>query len=67
MDRKNFFFEKKKQKTSGPAGCGSVVASAPREQKFFGSFFQKRTAFFFLPGTVYSYQLTYTPAVVNIL
>ncbi len=47
---KAFFFEKKKQKTFEicvrrmvyPAGLGFV----PKEQKFFGSFFQKRTAFF---------------------
>jgi hypothetical protein len=41
-ERKVFFFEKKKQKTfMSLAGCwGEVRDSA---QKFFGSFFQKRT------------------------
>jgi hypothetical protein len=43
---KRFFFEKKNQKTFGPVGCGDAVASARNEQKFFGSFFQKRTACF---------------------
>jgi hypothetical protein len=49
-EEKVFFFEKKKQKTFEisfrcvvfPAGMGA----APKEQKFFGSFFQKRTASF---------------------
>jgi len=43
---KRFFFEKKNQKTFGPAGCGGAVAKARNEQKFFASFFQKRSAFF---------------------
>jgi hypothetical protein len=43
---KRFFFEKKNQKTFGPAGCGNGDAKAPNEQKFFGSFFQKRTSSF---------------------
>jgi hypothetical protein len=44
--RKAFFFEKKKQKTfyhvlasAYPVRCGSAI------QKFFASFFQKRSAF----------------------
>jgi len=44
--RKHFFFEKKKQKTF------ALLVDAPdttgpyrNKQKFFGSFFQKRTAF----------------------
>ncbi len=40
---KAFFFEKKKQKTFTPLSR-DVSAAADREQKFFGSFFQKRTA-----------------------
>jgi len=42
---KDFFFEKKKQKTfarfSSPAGSRGEA----NRQKFFGSFFQKRTPF----------------------
>jgi hypothetical protein len=37
---------KKKQKNFDPAGFGKSVAKARSKQKFFGSFFQKRTAFF---------------------
>jgi hypothetical protein len=40
--RKYFFFEKKKQKTF--TRFGSTRATARNRQKFFGSFFQKRTA-----------------------
>jgi hypothetical protein len=46
--RKVFFFEKKKQKTF--ANCGSppwsaaITFAGQNRQKFFGSFFQKRTA-----------------------
>jgi hypothetical protein len=47
--RKQFFFEKKNQKTFAPFGRSLTAAppsdSAPKEQKFFGSFFQKRTSF----------------------
>jgi phage-related protein len=47
---KRFFFEKKNQKTFEPcdACCGCCVGSRAREmaQKFFGSFFQKRTSSF---------------------
>jgi hypothetical protein len=43
--QKDFFFEKKKQKTFTPAVRACRNARAHR-QKFFGSFFQKRT---FLP------------------
>jgi hypothetical protein len=44
-----FFFEKKNQKTfircpKVPAQAGSSGATR-KEQKFFGSFFQKRTTF----------------------
>jgi hypothetical protein len=40
------FFEKKEaKKLLIPAGCGNAVANAHHKQKFFGSFFQKRTAF----------------------
>jgi hypothetical protein len=42
QDRKHFFFEKKKQKTLTLKDGGSVGARA-KVQKFFGSFFQKRT------------------------
>jgi hypothetical protein len=38
--------KKKNQKTFGPAGFGLGVASAPSKQKFFASFFQKRSACF---------------------
>jgi hypothetical protein len=41
--RKDFFFEKKKQKTFTASVRASRNARA-RVQKFFGSFFQKRTA-----------------------
>ncbi len=44
-ERKRFFFEKKKQKT-----FASAVATLI-EKKFFGSFSQKRTAFFLLLST----------------
>jgi hypothetical protein len=43
------FFEKKApKKRLIPVGCGEVVANAPRNQKFFASFFQKRSASFLL-------------------
>jgi hypothetical protein len=46
-ERKDFFFEKKKQKTFIPyvprrASTRAFGVTGP-EQKFFGSFFQKRT------------------------
>jgi hypothetical protein len=42
--RKHFFFEKKKQKTF--IGCrGLAISARQKNQKFFGSFFQKRTFF----------------------
>jgi uncharacterized protein YciI len=45
-----FFFEKKNQKTFATCGRSRTQAPAPdsaaQEQKFFGSFFQKRTPFF---------------------
>jgi len=34
---KRFFFEKKKQKTFGPAGAGNAVAKARRTEVFFAS------------------------------
>jgi len=44
--RKHFFFEKKKQKTFALlADAVDQTGAYRREQKFFGSFFQKRTAF----------------------
>jgi hypothetical protein len=43
-----FFFEKKNQKTFTPFGCPPAPMRWHREQKFFGSFFQKRTASFLL-------------------
>jgi hypothetical protein len=45
--QEGFFFEKKKQKTFGTLSRTSGQAYAP-EQKFFGPFFQKRTASFFI-------------------
>jgi hypothetical protein len=44
--RKQFFFEKKNQKTFICSGFGVSGWAQPNEQKFFGSFFQKRTASF---------------------
>jgi hypothetical protein len=41
---KSFFFEKKKQKTFVPLAAASPSTAGPDSQKFFGSFFQKRTA-----------------------
>jgi hypothetical protein len=42
---KVFFFEKKKQETFVDSGFGPSGEAQPSSQKFFGSFFQKRTAF----------------------
>jgi isochorismate synthase EntC len=45
VPRKQFFFEKKNQKTFAGFGTGqSYQARKPAEQKSFGSFLQKRTA-----------------------
>jgi len=44
-DYKYFFFEKKKQKTFGPAGVGTNRASAPRTKRFLVTFFQKSNSF----------------------
>jgi hypothetical protein len=44
--RKHFFFEKKKQKTFAHWGPGHRYCHRPQDQKFFGSFFQKRTSCF---------------------
>jgi hypothetical protein len=47
--RKYFFFEKKKQKTFAPLlDAVRTIDTHRNKQKFFGSFFQKRTAFLFL-------------------
>jgi hypothetical protein len=43
---KRFFFEKKKQKTFGLLDHAGFTATGPDAQKFFGSFFQKRTSSF---------------------
>jgi hypothetical protein len=43
---KGFFFEKKKQKTFGPAGRGDAGAGARRTRRFFGYFFFKKSNFF---------------------
>jgi hypothetical protein len=43
-ERKVFFFEKKKQKTFACLAAASPERLGPDSQKFFGSFFQKRTA-----------------------
>jgi hypothetical protein len=45
--RKKRFFEKKRAKNSGPLRV-ALAPPTPREayQKFFASFFQKRSAFF---------------------
>jgi hypothetical protein len=42
-----FFFEKKKQKTFEYLASDSPDRLSPDQKKFFGSFFQKRTAFFY--------------------
>jgi hypothetical protein len=47
VGRKVFFFEKKKQKTFIISGAQFGKARL-KTQKFFGSFFQKRTFFLFL-------------------
>jgi hypothetical protein len=41
---KRFFFEKKNQKTFGPAGCGNAGAESRRTKSFFASFFSKKEA-----------------------
>jgi hypothetical protein len=43
----SFFAKKEAKKLLFTAGCGTGRASAHGKQKFFGSFFQKRTAFFY--------------------
>jgi hypothetical protein len=43
--RKDFFFEKKKQKTFANLAAAFTGRLSPDSQKFFGSFFQKSTAF----------------------
>jgi hypothetical protein len=48
--RKVFFSVEKKQKTFVPLGARPSPTFAPRKQKFFGSFFQKRTFLLFLLG-----------------
>jgi hypothetical protein len=49
--RKDFFFEKK-EKVLPVLAAASPGEAQPRIQKFFGSFFQKRTAFCLLPWIV---------------
>jgi hypothetical protein len=41
--RENFFFEKKNQKAFDSFGFGLSGEAQPSSQRFFGSFFQKRT------------------------
>jgi hypothetical protein len=48
---KNFFFEKKKQKTSANWRMGRHTCHNRQEQKFFGSFFSKKN--FLLPLSVF--------------
>jgi hypothetical protein len=45
-ERKRFFFEKKKQKTFAKLASAFPQRLSLNLSKFFGSFFQKRTAFF---------------------
>jgi hypothetical protein len=48
--RKQFFFEKKNQKTLALlVDAAGTIDTYRKEQKFFGSFFQKRTASFHQP------------------
>jgi hypothetical protein len=50
--KEDFFFEKKKQKTFVNFAWSTWHSTFPansKSQKFFGSFFQKRTAFSVLP------------------
>jgi hypothetical protein len=47
-ESKDFFFEKKKQKTLIYLASAFPDRLSPESQKFFGSFFQKRTACLFL-------------------
>jgi hypothetical protein len=49
--RTSFFEKKEAKKLLLPAGLGTSVATAPKDQKFFGSFFQKRTASSSYEGT----------------
>jgi AcrR family transcriptional regulator len=48
-ERKRFFFEKKNQKTFIHWSAWPETGVAQRREKFFGSFFQKRTSFLPLP------------------
>jgi len=49
--RKQFFFEKKNQKTfTRLVDADGTIGTHPQRQKFFGSFFQKRTASFSTVG-----------------
>jgi hypothetical protein len=41
-ETKNFFFEKKKQKTSAHWGLGDAAATTRRTKSFFASFFSKK-------------------------
>jgi hypothetical protein len=44
-ERTSFFEKKRNKKTSANLAPGRCNIPAQKEQKFFGSFFQKRTAF----------------------
>jgi hypothetical protein len=48
-ESKRFFFEKKKQKTSGPGGVRDTDANIPRSRSFFASFFSKKEVLTCLP------------------
>jgi hypothetical protein len=42
----SFFVKKEAKKLLFAGGCGTIGERSNSSQKFFGSFFQKRTAFF---------------------
>jgi anti-sigma regulatory factor (Ser/Thr protein kinase) len=60
--RKHFFFEKKKQKTFEYFSFGLSGEAEAQKQKFFGSFFQKRTSFLLMPILP---SVPYSSAVMN--
>jgi hypothetical protein len=63
-ESKRFFFEKKKQKTFIYGGLWQAPANAPKEQKFFASFFQKRSAFLYFSGLLRRLRLLAMTSVV---